>query len=116
MEQHSRGRTCGRHVTDYLHGRQQHASGRALAAGHVLRMPLRLLSLVGCVHLSATPGTAACQAPLSVGFSEQYWTRQLGLSSPPLGGLPDPGIEPTSPVSPALQADPLPLSHRGSQS
>ena len=29
------------------------------------------------------------------------------------GNLPDPGIEPTSPVSPALQVDSLLLSHRG---
>ena len=31
-----------------------------------------------------------------------------GLSFPPPGDLPSPGIEPTSPVSPALQADSLP--------
>ena len=30
------------------------------------------------------------------------------------GDLPDPGIEPVSPVSPALQADSLPLSQQGS--
>ena len=41
-----------------------------------------------------------CQAPLSVGSSRQeYWS---GLPFPPLGGLPDPGMEPTSPASPAL--------------
>ena len=32
-------------------------------------------------------------------FRQEYWS---GLPSPPLGSLPDPGIEPTSPVSPAL--------------
>ena len=31
-----------------------------------------------------------------------------GLSFPPPGDLPNPGIEPTSPVSPALQADSSP--------
>ena len=36
----------------------------------------------------------------------------LPFSSP--GDLPDPGIEPTFPVPPALQADSLPLSHQGS--
>ena len=52
------------------------------------------------------------QAPLSMGFSRQeYWT---GLPFPPPGDLPDPGIEPTSPASPALQADSLPLSQIGS--
>ena len=30
-----------------------------------------------------------------------------GLSFPPPGDLPDPGIKPVSPVSPALQADSL---------
>ena len=52
---------------------------------------------------SAAPWTAACQAPLCMGFSRQeYWS---GLPLPSPGGLPDPGIEPTSP---ALQADSLP--------
>ena len=32
----------------------------------------------------------------------------------PPGDLPDPGIGPTSPMSPALQADSLQLSHQGS--
>ena len=46
------------------------------------------------------PIVVARQAPLSVGFSSQgYWS---GLPCPPAGDLPDPGIEPESPVSPAL--------------
>ena len=58
------------------------------------------------VRLFVTPGTAACQAPLSMGLSRQdYWS---GLPFLPPGDLPDPGIEPTSPESPALQADSLP--------
>ena len=49
--------------------------------------------------------TAAHQAPPSMGFSRQeYWS---GLTSPPPGDLPNPGIEPRSP---ALQVDSLPLS------
>ena len=32
---------------------------------------------------------------------------QNGLPFPPPGDLPDPGIKPTSPLSPALQADSL---------
>ena len=52
---------------------------------------------------SATPWTVACQAPLSMEFSSQeYWS---GLPCPPLGDLPNPGIEPRSPT---LQADSLP--------
>ena len=53
--------------------------------------------------------TVASQAPLSKGFSrQQYWS---GLPYSPPGDLPDPGIEPMSPASSALQADSLPLSH-----
>ena len=43
----------------------------------------------------------ARQAPLSMGFSSQEY--RGGLPSPPPGDLPHPGIEPMSPVSPALQ-------------
>ena len=58
--------------------------------------------------------TAACQAPLSMGFSRQeYWS---GLPFPPPGDLPD---FPTQELNPHLlqwQAHSLPLSHRGSPS
>ena len=48
----------------------------------------------------ASPCTAACQSLLSMGFSRQeYWS---GLSFPPPGDLPDPGIEPQTPATPAL--------------
>ena len=61
------------------------------------------------VRLFATPWTAAHQAPPSIGFSRQeYWS---GLPFPSPGDLPDPGIEPRSP---ALQADALTLSYKGS--
>ena len=50
------------------------------------------------VPLSVTPWTVAHQAPLSVGFSRS------GLSCPPPGDLPNPGIKPRSP---ALQVDSL---------
>ena len=54
-----------------------------------------------------TPCTkVACQVPLSMEFPRQdYWS---GLPFPPPGDLPDPGIKPASPVSPALQVDSLP--------
>ena len=62
--------------------------------------------LLSCVRLSVTLWTVAYQAPLSTGFSHQeYWS---DLPFPPPGDLLDPGIEP---VSPALQADSLLLSH-----
>ena len=42
-------------------------------------------------------------------FRQEYWN---GLLFPPPGDLPDPRIKPTSPVSPVLQTDSLPLSQR----
>ena len=56
----------------------------------------------------ATPWTVACQAPLSMRFSRQEYWSELLFPSP--GGLPDPGIEPTSP---ALQADSFPTELQG---
>ena len=37
---------------------------------------------------------------------------EVDLPFPPPGDLPDPGIEPASPVAPALQVDSLPLRYR----
>ena len=48
-----------------------------------------------CLTL-ATLWTAACQAPLSMGFSKQGYWSGLPFSSP--GALPDPGMEPSSPA------------------
>ena len=46
---------------------------------------------------SSTPWTAAHQAPLSMRDSrKEYWS---GLPFPSPGDIPDPGIEPASPVS-----------------
>ena len=57
--------------------------------GHVY-----MLSRFSCVQLFATLWIAALQAPLSMEFSRQeYWSE---LPSPPLGDLPNPGIEPVS--------------------
>ena len=59
--------------------------------------------------LFVTLWTVAHHASLSMGFSRQEsWS---GLPFPSPGNLPDPRIEP---VSPALQADSLLLSHKGS--
>ena len=52
------------------------------------------------VQVFAVPWTAASQSPPSMGFSRQgYWSR---LPFPSPGDLPDPGIELTSLISPAL--------------
>ena len=59
-----------------------------------------MLSCLNHVRLFVTPWTVAHQAPLSMGFSRQeYWS---GLPWPPPGDLPDPGIKPTSLMSPVL--------------
>ena len=73
-----------------------------------VRACVRTKSLQSCPTLE-TAWTVVHQAPLStVLFRQEYWS---GLPCPPPGDLPNPGIEP---ASSALQADSLPLSHRGS--
>ena len=52
--------------------------------------------VISCVRLFATPWMIACQAPLSMGFSRQEYWSGLPFSTP--RGLPNPGIEPTSPA------------------
>ena len=78
-----------------------------LQESHLLKRA-RVLGHVSPVWLFATLWTVTHQAPLSLRFSRQdYWS---GLPCPPPGDISDPGIEPSSPVSPALQADSLPLA------
>ena len=48
-------------------------------------------------HSDVSDGTVARQAPLSLGFSRQEY--RSGLPCPPPGHLPDPGLDPGSPVS-----------------
>ena len=65
-----------------------------------------MLSHYSCLTL-CDPMDYTCQSPLSMEFSRQeYWS---GLTFP----SPWDHIEPTSPASPVLQADSLPLSHQG---
>ena len=54
-----------------------------------------------------------CSPPgsFAMEFSRQEYWNGLPFSLP--GNLPDPGFEPVSPASPALQADSLLLSHLG---
>ena len=72
-------------------------------------MPSRLSR----VQLFVTPWIRARTGLLCTwGFSRQeHWS---GLPCPPSGDLPNPGIKPTSPAAPALQADSLRLSNWGS--
>ena len=61
---------------------------------------LRYVYACVLIRLQLCTWTVARQAPLSMEFSRQeYWS---GLPFTPLRGLPNPGIEPESPASPAL--------------
>ena len=51
---------------------------------------------LSCVQLFAIPWTIAHQAPLSMEFSRQEYLARLPFPSP--GDLPDPRMEPKSPV------------------
>ena len=63
------------------------------------------------VPLFETPWTVACQAPLS---RQEYWS---GLPFPSPGDLPNPGIEPGSPVlqEDSLLAEPREKSQRSAR-
>ena len=67
------------------------------------------VKLLNPACLLANPWTIAYQASLSMEISRQEYWSVLPFPSP--GDLPDPGIEP---LSSALQANSLPLSHLGS--
>ena len=71
-----------------------------------------MLSHFSHVQLFVTAWIVARQAPPSIGFFRQdYWS---GLPSPPLGDLPELGIEPAYPLSPISQEESLPPNHWGS--
>ena len=56
---------------------------------------VRVCLITSVVSDSATPRTAARQAPLAMGFSRlEHWSR---LPCHPPGDLPDSGVEPRSP-------------------
>ena len=66
----------------------------------VLEACVDMLSHFICVWFFETLWTVGRQAPLSMGFSRHgYWSEFPGPSP---GDLPDPGMEPTSLMSPAL--------------
>ena len=65
------------------------------------------VQLLSHVQFFGTSWMVAHQAPLFMGFSRQEY--RSGLPFPPPGVLLKLGIEPSSPASPALQVDSLPL-------
>ena len=72
--------------------------------GKLAFMSVQSLSNVQCF---ATPWTVACQAPLSMGGGGLRARTLAWLPCPPLGDLPNPGVEPGFP---ALQANSSPSS------
>ena len=70
-----------------------------------------VLNCFSCVQFCATLWTVACQALLSMGFSRQE--KRSGLQCPPPWHLPNSESN-LSHITPAMQADSLPLSHQGS--
>ena len=61
------------------------------------------LCILSCVQLFETLWTITCQVPLSIELSQQeYWSRQP-FTPPGSKLLPDPGTEPVSLASPALE-------------
>ena len=75
-------------------------TGRAIYVTTPSLQMLCVLSLCSRVQLFATLGTAACRAPLLMGFSRQEYCS--GLLRPPPGDLPDPETKPRSFKPPAL--------------
>ena len=55
-----------------------------------------MLGWLSRVELLATLWAVDCQAPMPMGFSRQDYLYGLPFPSP--GDLPDPGIEPVSPI------------------
>ena len=70
-----------------------------------------VLNCFSCVQFCATLWTVACQALLSMGFSRQE--KRSGLQCPPPWHLPNSESN-LRHITPAMQADSLPLSHQGS--
>ena len=78
---------------------------------------LAIWVLIACVYVQSlchvqlfdTSQTVASQGVLCMGLSWHEYCSGLPFSPP--WDLPDPGIEPESPVAPALAADSVPLSH-----
>ena len=70
-----------------------------------------MLSHLSHVQLFVTPWTSLPGSSVHGILQARILERVL---CPPPGHLPDPGMEPASPATPALQTDSLPLSHQGS--
>ena len=89
----------------FIHNRQKLETTQMSSKGQMVKWWTVVNPHHECGHAHSClslqpPWTVARQAPLSTGSPRQeYWS---GLSFPSPGDLSDPGIEPVSPVSPAL--------------
>ena len=83
----------------FLHKERSRFASCLVWAGCAVCVCLRA-KLLSRVQFCATSWTVARQAPLSMGFSRQEYCS--GQPFPPLGDLPNPGIEPSSLMSSAL--------------
>ena len=109
---------CRLQIYKYHNSENNHIAERFTSVWNpFLRLPVTYMlneCVLSHIQLIVTPWTLACQSPLSMRFSRQeHWS---GLPFPPPGDLPDPGIEPASLVSPALQLACLPTDLLGSHS
>ena len=84
----------------FAQGISHSPEGKCWGRGWNLLGGMLWLSACSVMSDSATPWTAAHQAPLSMGFSRQEDWRRLAF--PPPGGPPDSGTEPESPASSSL--------------
>ena len=75
-------------------------------------LPSCMLSHLSLVWLFVTTWTVAHQVALSMGFSSQEYLEWFAI--PSSRGSSWPRNKPTSPATPVLQMDSLPLSHQGS--
>ena len=99
-----------RFLKDKLKGKK--SSKHKTSTINARRQCVRTFSCFSCVQLFATLWTVVHQAPLSMGFYwKEYWS---GLPFPPPGEFLQPREWTTSPMSPALWVDSLPLRHQGS--
>ena len=96
-------------TTNNLQDSQEYSMGERIVSSinDVGKLDACVLSCFSCVWLFVILWTIVCLAPLSTGFSRQeYWS---GLTWPPPGYLPSPGIKPASLSLLHWQASSLPL-------
>ena len=95
------------HILNYTQWIFKHNFGQGhLSSPYVIIMPSCLLVQLCLTLCDSREG---CWASLAMKFSKQEYLS--GLPFPPPGDRPDPGIEPASPVSPALASRLFTLSH-----